>query len=100
MLTHVVQIADELLTMGYLVLASTRDPAVTSYLQGEFVGTADQFTTSIPAQILADRSDLVMSRDSSIGWQSLSGSKTVLVYHVVGYPSVMEVTLHESLTTG
>ena len=34
-----------------------------------------------------------MARDSSIGWQSLSGGKPVLVWNFENYPSFTEVTL-------
>jgi hypothetical protein len=92
-LQQLVQIVDGLLRMGYLVLAKTRDPEVTRYLQGRFGGRSAMFTDSIPWQILADRSDIVMARDSSIGWQSLSGGKPVLVWNFEDYPSFTEVTL-------
>ena len=43
--------------------------------------------------MLADRSDIVITRDSSIGWQSLSGGKPVLVWNFEDYPSFTQVTL-------
>jgi hypothetical protein len=92
-LHRLLQILGELLDLGYRVLVKTRDPQVTRYLQGKFVGRSAMFTSSIPWQILADRSDIVMARDSSIGWQSLSGGKPVLVWNFEDYSSMIEVTL-------
>ena len=76
-----VQIIDELLTLGYLVLVSVREPAVTRHLQNKFVGRSAMFTHRMPWQFLADKSDVVMVTDASIGWQSLSGGKPVLVWN-------------------
>ena len=92
-LSQHVKIIDELLTLGYLVLVSVRDPDVTRHLQEKFVGRSAMFTHRMPWQFLADRSDVVMVRDSSIGWQSLSGGKPVLVWNFDDYPSYMEVAL-------
>lgn len=92
-LMQLVQVVDELLVLGYRVLASTRDHEVKRYLQDKFVGRSAMFTTSIPWQILADKSNIVIARDSSIGWQSLSGSKPVLMWSFGDLPSCMEVTL-------
>ncbi len=90
---QLLQIVDELLELGYLVLAKTRDPEVTRYLQSRYAGRSAMFTHSIPWEILADRSDIVMTRDSSIGWQSLSGGKPVLLWNFEDYPGFAEVTL-------
>ena len=92
-LRQLLQVVEELLNLGYTVLASTRDSQVTRYLQDRFEGCSATFTDSIPWQILADRSDIIMARDSSIGWQSLSGGKPVLVWNFDDYPSFIEVTL-------
>lgn len=87
------QVLEKLLDLGYRVLVKTRDSQMTEYLQGRFKGLSATFTDSIPWQILADRSDIVMARDSSIGWQSLSGGKPVLAWNFEDYPSLIEVTL-------
>ncbi len=92
-LHQLVQIVDELLLLGYRVLASTRDNEVKSYMQNKFVGRSIMFTTYIPWEVLAEKSDFVMARDSSIGWQSLAGGKPVLMWSFGNLPSCMEVTL-------
>jgi len=88
------QVLEKLLDLGYRVLVKTRDSQVTRYLQGRFEGRSATFTDAIPWQILADKSDIVMARDSSIGWQSLSGGKPVLAWNFEDLPSLIEVTLN------
>ncbi len=92
-LHQLLEVLEGMLDLGYRVLVKTRDSEVTRYLQGKFVGRSAMFTNSIPWQILADRSDIVMARDSSIGWQSLSGGRPVLMWNFDDYPSFIEVTL-------
>jgi hypothetical protein len=92
-LHRLLQILGELLDLGYRVLVKTRDSQVTQYLQCRFKGRSAMFTDSIPWHLLAVRSDIVIARDSSIGWQSLSGGKPVLVWNFEDYSSMIEVTL-------
>lgn len=94
-LHRLLQVLEELLDLGYHVLVKTRDSQMTRYLQGRFEGRSVTITDSIPWHLLANRSDIVMARDSSIGWQSLSGGVPVLVWNFEDYPSFTEVTLDE-----
>jgi len=92
-LHNLVLIIDELVARGYRVLGKTRDKDFTYYLKRRFQGRPAFFTTYIPWQVLAERADLVLSRDSSVGWQSVAGGTPVLVWNFSDYPSFIEVTL-------
>ena len=92
-LHNLVLIIDELIARGYRVLGKTRDKEFTDYLKRRYQGRPAFFTTYIPWYVLAERADLVLSRDSSIGWQSVERGTPVLVWNFSDYPSFIEVTL-------
>jgi hypothetical protein len=87
------RVLEVLLESGHLVLAKTRDPYLTREMTARFAGRPVLFTDSISWTILAEQSSVVITRDSSIGWESLSLGKPVVVWNLSDYPSFAEVTL-------
>jgi hypothetical protein len=93
LLDQLLQVLEVLLASGCRVVAKTRDPHVNSELQVRFVGKPVLFTDILSWMLLADRSDVVVVRDSSIGWEALARGKPVVVWNLSDYPSFAEVTL-------
>ena len=90
---QLVQITEELLNSGHRVLAKTRDHEVAAFIGERFKGEPLLVSAYMPWTALVDFSSLVITRDSSIGWESISLGKPVLVWNFSDYPSWTEVTL-------
>ena len=94
-LERLTQIVKVLLDSGFLVLAKGRDRELTRQLQRQFHGQAVLFTSDVPWQILAHQSDAVLTRDSSVGWESLALGKPVAIWNFSDFRSFGEVTMQD-----
>ena len=84
---------ESLVSSGYRVLASVRDPILSAVLTERFSGFPVLVTANIPWQTLAEQCQVVITRDSSIGWESLTKCRPVIVWNYSNYPSFAEIAL-------
>jgi hypothetical protein len=85
----------QLANAGHRVLVKTRDAGLSRELREAYSTQAVLVSDSVPWQVLADEADVIVTRDSSIGWESVARGKPVVVWNFAGYPSFTEVTLRD-----
>lgn len=92
-LEHSTQILDALTSDNIVVFAKGRDPRILGILEQRFAGKPVIWTSTLPWNRLVSFSDVTVVRDSSIGWESLTLRKPVVVWNFSDLPSLGETTL-------
>jgi hypothetical protein len=92
-LLDLLAIVNALVDHGVIVIARARDHRLADELGQAFVGKSALFTSRIPWQLLARRADVVLTRDSSIGWEATQLGLKVLLWNFSDYPGFAEEAL-------
>ena len=92
-LRQLINLTECLLDGGYFVIAKTRDDNIRRIIEERFEGQSLVITFLIPWQSLVDASRVTITRDSSLGWESLVRGKPVLIWNFTKTYSFTEMSL-------
>jgi hypothetical protein len=93
LLKDLITIVDALDRAGVTVISKLRDRVLTQSMRDHFKGRRALFVTDTDWQTCVSLSDVLITRDSSVGWEAANSGVPVIVWNFSDYPTFVEEAL-------